>query len=258
MVCASPTKRPLRTPGNHAVRLSSASARPPGSSGIPEGRVWCEISPLQTRRCRVCVSFLRSLNHYPHPHPPLGILNFTIDDREQALDHAKRLLDKMQARKATEELEEQVGEDERDDTELKTNRVTADSIFTQMRRVEALEEALQKAKVQHTRPYWFGDNHEYHELDPLPGSEESIIQAVCAGSHSEVVEATERYLKEQQASVTTTLNPVNGAGETKVMDTKKTNMKSGVEEWLTIASTKAFVDDVVYQMRANYLVHSIT
>ena len=58
--------------------------------------------------------------------------------------------------------------------------------------------------------------------------------------------------------MTTTLNPVNGAGETKVMDTKKTNMKSGVEEWLTIASTKAFVDDVVYQMRANYLVHSIT
>ena len=44
MVCASPTTRPLRTPGNHAVRLSSASARPPGSSGIPEGRVWCEIT----------------------------------------------------------------------------------------------------------------------------------------------------------------------------------------------------------------------
>ena len=44
MVCASPTSRPLRTPGNHAVRLSSASARPPGSSGIPEGHVWCEIS----------------------------------------------------------------------------------------------------------------------------------------------------------------------------------------------------------------------
>ena len=150
----------------------------------------------------------------------------------------------MQARKATEDLEEQVGEDERDDAELKTDRVTAGSIFTQMRRVEALEEALQKAKVQHTRTYWFGDNHDYHELDPLPGSEESIIQAVCAvfedgcpRSHTEVVEATERCLKEQQASVTTTLNPVNGAGETKVMATKKTNMKSGVEEWLTIAST---------------------